>query len=121
MLSSPSLSQALQASAPTGRQLTIAVGIPTRGRPGILKETLADLALQTMQPAAILVAFWEAADIGDAPTAFPEVRFLQGSGSGGSCAQRNRLLEAAGGDFDRAVVDLQTDQRSCHAATRMGS
>ena len=89
-----------------GAALSIAVGIPTRGRPAILKETLADLALQTHLPAAILVAYAEPADIGDAAQLFPAVGFLQAppAGGTGSCAQRNRLLTAAGDTYDLILI-----------------
>ncbi len=74
--------------------LSVAIGIATRGRPDTLKETLADLALQTRPAEGIYVAYFDSRDVGDAPLLFPQVHFLQGSG--GSCAQRNHLLDAAG-------------------------
>jgi len=74
--------------------LSIAIGIATRGRSDTLKETLADLALQTRPADGVYVAYFDLQDIGDAPSLFPQVHFLQGSG--GSCAQRNHLLDAAG-------------------------
>ncbi len=77
-----------------GNEMTVAVGIPTRGRPGILRETLQDLRLQTVTPRAVVVAYLHPSDVGDAPGLFPEVRFLQTEGPGGSCSQRNRLLDA---------------------------
>ena len=84
---------------PSERELlSIAVGIATRGRPATLRETLEDLAGQTLEPAAILVAYVEAADIEDAALRFPGVRFLKTPQ--GSCIQRNRLLEAASTEFD---------------------
>lgn len=79
-------------------ELTIAIGIATRGRPSILKETLADLREQSRLPAGILVAYSEPADIGDASGHFPEVCFIEGTS--GSCVQRNALLEAAGNRYD---------------------
>ncbi len=82
----------------------VAVGIPTRGRPLILKETLADLERQTLQPSQIFVAYMQDTDIGDAPECFPAVRFLRGPGLGGSCSQRNCLLDAAGNDFDLIFI-----------------
>ncbi len=74
--------------------LSVAIGIATRGRPDTLKQTLADLALQTRPAESTYVAYFDPCDIGNAPLLFPQVRFLQGSG--GSCAQRNHLLDAAG-------------------------
>ena len=96
----PGVAGSIMENASTGQalELTVAVGIATRGRPAILKETLADLAEQSRPPAGILVAYSEPADIGDAPDRFPEVRFL--GGTSGSCVQRNALLEAAGSSYD---------------------
>ncbi len=87
-----------RAQVEEARTLTVAIGIATRGRPGILKETLADLAGQSRPPAGVLVAYSEPGDIGDAPEQFPAVRFIQGTS--GSCVQRNQLLEAAEGSYD---------------------
>lgn len=78
--------------------LSIAVGIATRGRPDTLKETLADLALQTRPAEGTYVAYFDPYDIGDAPLLFPKVQFLKGSG--GSCAQRNHLLDAAANRYE---------------------
>lgn len=80
----------------------LALGIPTRGRATILKETLADLRLQTRAPDAIFVAYYDTADLGDAPEAFPDVTFIKGTG--GSCEQRNRLLDAVGSQFDLVFI-----------------
>ena len=74
--------------------MAVAVGIPTRGRPAILKETLEDLRLQSFAPRVVMVAYLDPSDIGDAPMYFPEVRFLRTEKPGGSCSQRNRLLDA---------------------------
>ncbi len=93
-------------STPPARP-TLAVGIPTRGRPAILKSTLGDLQLQTLRPDCVMVVYFEPSDIDDAPEQFPNVHFIRGQGSGGSCAQRNRLLEVAGRDFD--LIFIQDD------------
>ena len=87
-----------RAPAEEARTLTVAIGIATRGRPGILGETLADLAGQSCPAACVLVAYSEPVDIGNAPEQFPGVRFIQGTS--GSCVQRNRLLESAEGSYD---------------------
>ena len=79
-------------------RLTIAIGIATRGRPAILRETLADLAAQTYPPQGVLVAYCEPEDIGELPAQFPAVEFIRGTL--GSCAQRNHLLRAAGTRWD---------------------
>ncbi len=84
----------------TSRRPSLAVGIPTRGRPVILQETIRDLQQQTRRPDAIFVAYYEPSDISDAQEVFPDVHFIRGSGAGGSCAQRNRLLEGAEEQFD---------------------
>ncbi len=74
----------------------------------ILKDTLADLQLQTRKPDQIFVVYYDLKDIGDAPALFPEVRFIQGKGSGGSCSQRNHLLDAAiAGGYD--LIFIQDD------------
>ncbi len=80
------------------RPLSIAIGIATRGRPAILCQTLADLTEQRYPAAAILIAYCEPSDIGDAPALFPHVRFFQAVS--GSCAQRNHLLREAGTRWD---------------------
>ena len=88
----------------------LALGIPTRGRPVILKETLADLDKQTRRPDAIFVAYYELSDLGDAPAAFPKVTFIKGTG--GSCEQRNRLLDAFDSSFD--LVFMMDDDCYLH-------
>lgn len=91
----------------TSARLTLALGIPTRGRAAILKETLTDIALQTYAPDAIFVVYFQASDIDNAPALFPHVKFIQGTGDGGSTAQRNCLLEAVGDRFD--LIFIQDD------------
>jgi GT2 family glycosyltransferase len=81
---------------------TLALGIPTRGRARILAETLADILQQSRPPNAVFVAYYDVSDLGDAPGMFPDVTFIKGSG--GSCEQRNRLLEAVGGGFDLVFI-----------------
>ncbi len=73
--------------------LSIAVGIPTRGRPSILCEALANIHSQTRPAEAILVCFVEEADLGAARDLFPGVHYIRGKG--GSAEQRNQLLDAA--------------------------
>jgi GT2 family glycosyltransferase len=90
--------------APMTAHSTLAVGIPTRGRPVILRETLLDLAQQTRPPQSVFVAFFEDSDIGNLPEEFPQINFLRGTGSGGSCSQRNRLLNAIGTDFELVFI-----------------
>ncbi len=91
--------------------LSLALGIPTRGRPLILRETLRDLARQTRKPDRIFVVYFEAKDVLDAPSEFPEITFIQGTGSGGSCAQRNHLLDAARG---HDLIFVQDDDFFAH-------
>ncbi len=88
---------------PTGKRpsLRLALCIATRGRAAILKQALADRLTQSRPADKIFVAYLSPSDIEDAPQLFPQVEFLQSSGnSGGSCAQRNRLLDAVGDAFD---------------------
>lgn len=65
-----------------------------------------DLARQTRPAECVFVAYLEPADIAGVAEQFPEVYFLQGSG--GSCAQRNHLLDAIGDRFD-LVLFLDDD------------
>ncbi len=97
----------------TTQPLGLALGIPTRGRPAILKETLTDLRLQTRRPDRIFVVYFEPKDVGDAPALFPEARFIQGKGSGGSCSQRNHLLDAAAAD-GHDLLFIQDDDFFAH-------
>ena len=105
--------QNVEPSAPDSLRLVVAIA--TRGRPGVLQETLADLALQQRLPDAILVGYLEPSDIGDAPALFPAVQFLQAApGAGGSCAQRNNLLAHAGDRFD--LIFFMDDDFYLHRA-----
>ena len=70
----------------------------------ILKETLEDLGRQSRPADEIFVVYMEQSDIGDAPSMFPAVRFIQGKGLGGSCSQRNELLDAAAGRHDLIFI-----------------
>jgi GT2 family glycosyltransferase len=70
--------------------MKVVLGIATRGRPLILSETIAFLAKQTRQPDAILVAYADSADLGDAPQQFPHVTFVQAPL--GLTRQRNAIL-----------------------------
>jgi GT2 family glycosyltransferase len=94
----------------TGRELRIAVGIATRGRPVILQETLADLSRQANPPAGIFVAYAHAEDIQGAQERFPEVHFLLSRI--GSCAQRNCLLQIIGPEYD--IVFFMDDDFYLH-------
>ena len=69
------------------------VGVATRGRAALLAEMIAFLAQQERQPDAIVVAYAENADVGDAPDRFPHVIFLQTAL--GLTRQRNAILECA--------------------------
>ena len=91
----------------TAAALRVAVGIATRGRPGILKETLADLDRQTLLAAGIFVSYANAADVEDAPAQFPGVQFL--TSRTGSCAQRNCLLDHIQPDAYDVVVFMDDD------------
>jgi glycosyltransferase involved in cell wall biosynthesis len=70
--------------------MQVVLGIATRGRPLILSETVAFLEKQLRQPDAILVAYSDPADLGDAPHRFPHVTFIQAPL--GLTRQRNAIL-----------------------------
>jgi GT2 family glycosyltransferase len=72
--------------------MRIAVGIATKGRPDILRDTLADLTCQTREPNQIVVAYAAPEDIEDAFSRFPGVLFLQAPL--GLTTQRNCILDA---------------------------
>jgi len=74
--------------------MRIAIGIATRGRPGILAEILSELARQTRAPDRILVCHVGAEDVGDLPAQRPDVLFL--TAPAGLPRQRNAILDAAG-------------------------
>ncbi|PZW48340.1 GT2 family glycosyltransferase [Humitalea rosea] len=73
--------------------MRIALGIATRGRPGILAEVLAELAQQTRPPDRILVCHVGPEDVADLPARHPEVLFL--TAPAGLPRQRNAILDAA--------------------------
>jgi glycosyltransferase involved in cell wall biosynthesis len=75
-------------------QTRLVVGIATKNRPTILVETLAFLANQERQPEQIIVAYAEQSDIGDSPTQFPKVTFVQTQL--GLTRQRNAILSLVG-------------------------
>lgn len=95
---------AVPAGGVAGFPLRIAVGIPTRGRAGILGETLRELRRQTRPPHRILVCHVDPGDVPDRAAA-PGVEFLRESA--GACAQRNAIV-AALDDCD-AVVFFDDD------------
>jgi glycosyltransferase involved in cell wall biosynthesis len=72
--------------------MRLVVGIATRGRAAILKDTILDIARQRRQPDEIVVAHAEDADVGDAPQKFPAIRFLHSPL--GLTRQRNAILDA---------------------------
>ena len=81
----------------------LAVGIPTRGRPALLSETIAFLAKQVRQPDQILVAFADLVDIGDAAERFPHVKFIQTEL--GLTRQRNAILTLVGDNDFLLFID----------------
>jgi GT2 family glycosyltransferase len=74
-------------------QTRLVVGIATHGRCAILTETIAFLAKQARQPDNILVAYADPEDVGNAPTQFPHVTFIQTRL--GLTRQRNAILTLA--------------------------
>jgi GT2 family glycosyltransferase len=78
---------------------SLAVGIVTKGRAAILRETLRELAGQTRQPAQILVCATSPDDlVGIEPG--PTTRLIHDTA--GTSSQRNRLLDELSG-FDLVV------------------
>jgi GT2 family glycosyltransferase len=73
--------------------MNLVLGIPTRGRPAILVQTLAFLAKQKRYPDKILVAYAEPGDLADAPGLFPHIHFIQSRL--GLTRQRNAILDQA--------------------------
>jgi glycosyltransferase involved in cell wall biosynthesis len=73
-------------------KLRIAVCIATKGRAGVLVETLTEIRRQTRTPDRILVCYAEGADVTGLPN-WPEIGLIKGPQ--GLTAQRNVLLDAA--------------------------
>lgn len=73
--------------------MNIAIGIATRGRPGILAETLAEISRQTRAPDRILVCHVDQSDVGTLPESRPDISFLRSPA--GLPRQRNAILDAA--------------------------
>ena len=74
--------------------LRIAVGIPTIGRPAVLKATLNMLARQTRKPDGLLVAPVDDADVAGVDLAGMGAERIESTR--GLCAQRNAILAAVG-------------------------
>ena len=87
----------LATPAPPG----IALGIATRGRPAILGETLAQVAVQTQRPARVLVCHTAPEDI--AGLDVPGVEFI--TAPAGLPAQRNAILDRLGGSDAVLFID----------------
>lgn len=77
-------------ASPAG--LRVAIGIATRGRPEVLRETLQDLREQRRAADSVVVAYADPQDVGGLQESFPEVRFLQSLP--GLTRQRNTVLRA---------------------------
>lgn len=75
----------------------VAVGIPTVGRAGILRETLRALSGQTRRPDAVIVCGTSCADVDGAEHAYRGVRILLSEP--GLPRQRNVILAAADADI----------------------
>lgn len=73
--------------------LSIAVGIATRGRSGILAETIAELGRQTRPADAIYVCHVTDEDVGALPAERGDIVFLKAEA--GLPRQRNAILDAA--------------------------
>lgn len=90
--------------------LRLAVGIATSGRAAVLGSTLDYLARQTFQPSEVYIIYSVESDIGDLPHRFPSYKFY--TGSGGSCAKRNRVIDLAG---DADLVLFMDDDFFLHS------
>lgn len=77
----------------SGTRLNVAVGIPTVGRPGILRATLAHLACQTRAPDRLLVCATQPADVEGTTPIGPHIDVLYAMP--GLPRQRNTILAAA--------------------------
>src|SRR5690242_12790518 len=73
--------------------LNIAVGIPTIGRPSVLRETLAELARQARPPDCVIICATKPADIDGAIEAADTVRLIVSEP--GLARQRNAVIAAA--------------------------
>jgi GT2 family glycosyltransferase len=73
--------------------LNIVVGLVTIGRAAVLREILAELALQAREPDAVIVCGTKPADVEGASVIRPGVRVLQSAP--GLCRQRNSVIAAA--------------------------
>lgn len=82
---------------------SIAIGIATRGRPGILRATLAQVSAQTRQPTRVLVCHTAQEDV--AGLTAPGVEFI--TAAPGLPAQRNAILDRLGGSD--AILFLDDD------------
>ena len=72
--------------------MKLAVGIATRGRAGILRETIRELGAQTQAPDRLLVCHTCEADVAGLREIAPHVELL--NSTPGSACQRNALLRA---------------------------
>jgi GT2 family glycosyltransferase len=88
-----------------GAPLRIAVGVATVGRPGVLKQLLAELRNQCRPSDAILVCAPSADDVAGVPESFPDVRVI--FAGRGLTRQRNEILGNLDG-FD-VVVFIDDD------------
>ncbi len=84
-------------AGPTG----IAIGIATKGRPGILRETLAQVAMQTVRPSRVLVCCAAPEDVAGLDA--HDVEFIMAAP--GLPIQRNAILDKLGASTSILFID----------------
>ncbi|MBX9700553.1 MAG: glycosyltransferase family 2 protein [Acetobacteraceae bacterium] len=87
--------------------MRIAIGIATRGRAGVLCETLREVHRQLRQPDRLLICHTVPEDIAGAAAVAPEAEFI--ASPPGLPRQRNAILDAAAEDGCDAVLFLDDD------------
>lgn len=86
--------------------MRISVGIPTRGRPEILRESIGHVLSQTRLPNRVIVAYSEPSDIIGIAEAHPGIILLQTEA--GLCRQRNTILDLVQ-ESDDLILFLDDD------------
>jgi GT2 family glycosyltransferase len=92
----------LKSAEVSEKRTTLAVGIATAGRREMLRETLLELARQDRLPDEVIVCPATPADVDEAHALSMPYPVKIVHGRRGSCAQRNRIIEAAS-EFDLLV------------------
>jgi glycosyltransferase involved in cell wall biosynthesis len=86
--------------------LAVAVGIATKGRAAVLRETIAELQAQTQRPSRIIIAHTDASDVaGLVPVDGLELVCV----AAGLCNQRNAILDRLADDGSDIVLFFDDD------------